>query len=285
MNYVFFGTPRFAELVLHELIAAGMPPAAVVCNPDRPVGRRRIITPPQVKQLAERNDIRVLQPEKLDTAFEQELAALRPDFFVVAAYAKIIPQSVLDIARLGTLGTHPSLLPKYRGASPIQSVLLNGEARTGATIYLMDAKMDHGPILAQDELAIRGNETYLELEGSLAQQAGRLLAKTIPPFFAGTLEPRPQNESDATFTKKFTTENGFVPEHDLAAAESGDAALAERIDRMIRALDPEPGAWTTREGKRIKLLAARNENGTLRLTRIQREGEKPKDAPGGIVAL
>ncbi len=285
MNYVFFGTPRFAELVLHELIAAGMPPAAVVCNPDRPVGRRRIMTPPQVKQLAERNGIRVLQPEKLDTAFEQELAALRPDFFVVAAYAKIIPQSVLDIARLGTLGTHPSLLPKYRGASPIQSVLLNGEARTGATIYLMDAKMDHGPILAQDELAIRGNETYLELEGSLAQQAGRLLAKTIPPFFAGTLEPRPQNESDATFTKKFTTENGFVPEHDLAAAESGDAALAERIDRMIRALDPEPGAWTTREGKRIKLLAARNENGTLRLTRIQREGEKPKDAPGGIVAL
>ena len=281
MNYVFFGTPRFAELVLHELIAAGMPPAAVVCNPDRPVGRRRIMTPPQVKQLAERNGIRVLQPEKLDTAFEQELAALRPDFFVVAAYAKIIPQSVLDIARIGTLGTHPSLLPKYRGASPIQSVLLNGEARTGATIYLMDAKMDHGPILAQDELAIRGNETYLELEGSLAQQAGRLLAKTIPPFFAGTLEPRPQNESDATFTKKFTTENGFVPEHDLAAAESGDAALAERIDRMIRALDPEPGAWTTREGKRIKLLAARNENGTLRLTRIQREGEKPKDAPGG----
>ena len=277
MNYVFFGTPRFAELVFHELIAAGMPPAAVVCNPDRPVGRRRIMTPPQVKQLAERNGIRVLQPEKLDTAFEQELAALRPDFFVVAAYAKIIPQSVLDIARLGTLGTHPSLLPKYRGASPIQSVLLNGETRTGATIYLMDAKMDHGPILAQDELAIRGNETYLELEGSLAQQAGRLLAKTIPPFFAGTLEPRPQNESDATFTKKFTTENGFVPEHDLAAAESGDAALAERIDRMIRALDPEPGAWTTREGKRIKLLAARNENGTLRLTRIQREGEKPKE--------
>ncbi len=285
MNYVFFGTPRFAELVLHELIAAGMPPAAVVCNPDRPVGRRRIMTPPQVKQLAERNGIRVLQPEKLDTAFEQELAALRPDFFVVAAYAKIIPQSVLDIARIGTLGTHPSLLPKYRGASPIQSVLLNDEARTGATIYLMDAKMDHGPILAQDELAIRGNETYLELEGSLAQQAGRLLAKTIPPFFAGTLEPRPQNDSDATFTKKFTTENGFVPEHDLAAAESGDAAQAERIDRMIRALDPEPGAWTTREGKRIKLLAARNENGTLRLTRIQREGEKPKDAPGGIVAL
>ena len=285
MNYVFFGTPRFAELVLHELIAAGMPPAAVVCNPDRPVGRRRILTPPQVKQLAERNGIRVLQPEKLDTAFEQELAALRPDFFVVAAYAKIIPQSVLDIARIGTLGTHPSLLPKYRGASPIQSVLLNGETRTGATIYLMDAKMDHGPILAQDELAIRGNETYLELEGSLAQQAGRLLAKTIPPFFAGTLEPRPQNESDATFTKKFTTENGFVPEHDLAAAESGDDAQTERIDRMIRALDPEPGAWTTREGKRIKLLAARNENGTLRLTRIQREGEKPKDAPGGIVAL
>jgi methionyl-tRNA formyltransferase len=140
MRYVFFGTPRFAEIVLRKLLDAGMPPVALVCNPDRPVGRKKIVTSPPTKTLATNNrtPIEILQPEKLDEAFMEQLQTLRPDFFVVAAYAKIIPKAVLAIPRLGTLGVHPSLLPKYRGASPIQSVILNGERETGVTIYAMD---------------------------------------------------------------------------------------------------------------------------------------------------
>lgn len=278
MNYVFFGTPRFAELVLGELLAAGLPPVAVVCNPDRPVGRRHLITPPPVKQLVEQHDanIRVLQPEKLDEEFRRRLAELKPDFFVVAAYARIIPQSVLDIARLGTLGTHPSLLPKYRGASPIQSAILGGEKETGVSIYLMDANMDHGPVLASATLPIRNDENYAELEEELAHLAGRSLVTIIPDFFAGAANPTEQNDATATFTKKFATADGFISAEDLAAAESGDTAQMERISRMIRALNPEPGVWTLRDGKRMKLLAARIQDGALRLTLVQREGETAK---------
>ncbi len=278
MNYVFFGTPRFADIVLTELLAAGLPPVAVVCNPDRPIGRKHVITPPPVKQSITHSGkpVRIFQPEKLDAAFEQELAALRPDFFVVAAYAKIIPRSVLDIARLGTLGTHPSLLPKYRGASPIQSAILNGEKETGVSIYLMDAKMDHGPILISEALPIRDDEDYSELEEDLAHLGGKLLAKIIPDFSVGKASGTEQDDAKATFTKKFITEDGFVPEKDLAAAEAGDTEQANRIVRIIRALNPEPGAWTLRNGKRIKLLGARIQNNALRLTLAQQEGEKAK---------
>src|ERR1700690_3293179 len=140
MKYVFFGSPRFAAIVLQKLIDGGIAPAAGVCNPDRPVGRKKIVTPPPVKTLvvSTSSEIDILQPEKLDDMFTKRLAAIEPDFFVVAAYAKIIPANVLAIPRLGTIGTHPSLLPKYRGASPIQAALLGGDAKTGTTLYLMD---------------------------------------------------------------------------------------------------------------------------------------------------
>jgi methionyl-tRNA formyltransferase len=271
---IFFGTPRFAEIVLDELIKAGLPPTGVICNPDRPVGRKHIITPPPTKKLIERlaPSATILQPERLDAAFEKTLAAMKPDLFVVAAYAKIIPESVLALARLGTIGVHPSLLPKYRGASPIQSAILGGEAATGVSLYLMDAKMDHGPILASGTLPIRDDENYLELEDELAHLAGRSLTAVIPAFLSGNLRGTPQSDDDATFTKKFTTQDGFIAEGDLKAAVSGDTTQAVRIDRMIRAFNPEPGAWTVQDRKRIKLLAARIENGALRLTLIRPEG-------------
>lgn len=280
MKYVFFGTPRFAATVLAELIDAGMPPVAVVCNPDRPVGRKHVITPPPVKVAAieASPDIDVIQPDTLDAMFMKRLRELEPDFFVVAAYAKIIPQAVLDIARLGTIGTHPSLLPKYRGASPIQSALLAGERETGVSLYLMDAKMDHGPVLADARLAIADGETYPELEARLAELAGQLLARTIPGFLAGTIHGRHQNDADATFTKKFSTQDGFVDETVLAAAERGeDLRAAEEICRKIAALNPEPGVWTMRGGTRVKLLEAkRDARGALVLTLIQEDGQKPK---------
>jgi methionyl-tRNA formyltransferase len=279
MKYVFFGTPRFAEIVLDGLIDADIVPVAIVCNPDRPLGRKKIVTPPPTKLLAIKvsPDIDILQPESLDDAFMARLRALEPDFFVVAAYAKIIPASVLAIPRLGTLGTHPSLLPAYRGASPIQSVILAGETKTGSTIYHMDAKMDHGAIFAQEEFPLDALAVnYLQLENELAELSTRLLVKTIPALMSGTASPRAQDESRATFTKKFTTENGFIKDTELDAAIEGNSDKAELIVRTINALNPEPGCWTIQNGKRIKLLEARIESGALKLMLIQEEGQKPK---------
>jgi methionyl-tRNA formyltransferase len=131
MRYVFFGTPRFAAIVLEKLIASGHQPIAIVCNPDKPVGRKKIITPPPTKQVvlsatSLKEDIQIYQPAKIDDEFLAQLRSLKADFFVVAAYAKILPNTLLEIPPLGVIGTHPSILPKFRGASPIQSVIIEG---------------------------------------------------------------------------------------------------------------------------------------------------------------
>ncbi|MGC9968939.1 MAG: methionyl-tRNA formyltransferase [Minisyncoccia bacterium] len=278
MKYIFFGTPHFAEIILDQLIKADMPPHGLVCNPDRPLGRKKIITPPPTKRLVATCGAatKVLQPEKLDEHFIDELKTLDADFFVVAAYAKIIPKAVLDVPRLGTIGVHPSLLPRYRGATPLQSVILNGETETGVTIYLMDEKMDHGPVLAQAKMAMNSlTASYRDLEERLAGAAAELLLRTMPDFYAGRCKPQPQDEDRATFTKKFTAEDGFVAADDLTAAEQGATPKAEFILRKINALTPEPGVWTTKDGKRIKLLEAELRDGALRLKRIQKEGGRP----------
>jgi methionyl-tRNA formyltransferase len=279
MKYVFFGTPRFAEIVLRGLIDAELVPAALVCNPDRPIGRKHIVTPSPTKQLMadKKLSTAVLQPEKLDSAFVQQLDSLEPDFFVVAAYAKIIPASVLAIPRLGTLGTHPSLLPAYRGASPIQSAILAGESVTGSTIYRMDEKMDHGAIFTQKELPLDALTTdYLALEKQLATLSAGLLIKTIPALLDGTISPKAQDESHVSFTKKFTIENGFIEYSELDAAIAGNSDKAEFIVRAINALNPEPGVWTVKDGKRIKLLEARMDRTALRLIKIQEEGQRAR---------
>ena len=266
MKYIFFGTPRFAEIVLDRLIAAGMPPVALVCNPDRPAGRKKIITPPPTKQLVAAHGaaIPLLQPEKLDEYFMETLRGFDADIFVVAAYGKILPGAVLGIPRLGVVGVHPSLLPKYRGASPIQSVILNGETETGVTLYWMDEKMDRGPIIASarvpmDSLRIQ----YPELEEQLAALGGDILLRTMPDIAAGKAARNMQDEAAATYTKKFTTEDAFVDE----SKEAPEAIL-----RKINAFTPEPGAWTVRNGARMKLLKAELRAGKLSLLTVQREG-------------
>ena len=267
MKYVFFGSPRFAEIILGRLIDAGMPPVALVCNPDRPFGRKQVVTPPPTKALvAERaKNVIVLQPESPMGA-AGILTTLGADLFVVAAYAKIIPAGILEIPRLGTLGTHPSMLPRYRGASPIQSVILNGETKTGVTIYMMDEAMDHGPIVTMEECAIEDGESYLPLEEKLANLSAKLLIRAMPDFVAGKITVQPQDEKLASYTKKFKTEDAFIDDADLRAAEQGDAEKATKIIRKINAFNPEPGAWIMRDGKRIKMLSASLRDGRLMLT-------------------
>lgn len=287
-HFAFFGTPEFAAIVLDKLTADGFVPNTVVCNPDRPVGRKKILTPAPTKVIAQRFGIKVWQPDKLAIAnYESPISNM--DFSVVAAYAKIIPKKILGLPRLGAIGVHPSLLPKYRGPSPIQSVILNGEKETGATLFLMDEKVDHGPILAKSKISAEGGSTsggkyqiskmsYKELRDKLAELAGELLVKTLPDFLSGKIIPVPQDETAATYTKKFSTEDAFIDSRSLERAEWGlDPDDAFRIERMIRAFDPEPGVWTTKNGKRVKLLEAHIANAEkLVITKIQTEGETPR---------
>ncbi len=286
MKFVFFGSPAFAALTLQGILDRGLVPDILVSNPDRPVGRKQVVTPPPTKEaIAARNltgQVKVFQPEDLRSVSSQ-LTALSPDLFVVAAYANIIPQAVLDIPRLGTLGVHPSLLPKYRGASPIQSAILNGEQETGVSIYLLQKGVDDGPVLAKERLAIGPDETFSELLPRLAELGGRMLAGLIPAFLSGTAVPVPQDHAQATLTKKFTGADGFVPLPELQAAIKGGAAFARPIYNKIRALASEPGVWTDRGGKRIKVLEARLEDGKLVPLRIQREGKLQEPFRPGVL--
>lgn len=279
MRFVFFGTPEFAKIVLKKMVEGGCVPDVVICNPDRPTGRKKTITFPLTKILAKEYKIKTWQPEKLvHDEFESRVDGI--DFAVVAAYAKIIPQNIVDFPKFGTIGVHPSLLPKYRGASPIQSVLLNGEYETGVTLYLMDEKLDHGPILAQRKTIIGDHEDYSHLERRLAELGGVLLAETLPDFYKGKIKPVAQDEDRATSTKKFLTQDAFVDYKDLLEAGKGNMEKATKINRMIRAFVVEPGAWTLRPAQdklqRVKLLASEVVASGLKLKKTQIDGGKPK---------
>ncbi len=275
MRFVFFGTPDFAEIVLRKMIEGECKPDLVICNPDRPFGRKKIITPPPTKVLAKEYKIEVWQLEKLDAeSFAKKVDGV--DFAVVAAYAKIIPQSIVDYPRLGTIGVHPSLLPKYRGASPIQTVILEGEKETGVSLYSMDAKVDHGPILAQRKTIIGPHENYLQLEKRLAEMGGDLLAETLADFSSGKIKVKVQDESEATLTKKFVTQDAFIDFENLEAAQAGDKEKSMEIPRKVRAFVFEPGAWTTINKKRVRILETDIVDKKLKLRKIQVEGEKPK---------
>jgi len=275
MNYAFFGSPRYAALILDALCKAGYIPSVLVCNPDRPVGRKQVITAPQTKQLITgfeedaRKRVVVFQ-----AATKQELAALKDEFVgcefaVVAAYSKIIPPDVIGMFPKGVIGVHPSLLPNHRGSSPIQAAILEGDEETGVTLYLVDEKVDHGPLLAGRAFPIADSDiTYAELEEKLARLGGDLLVKTLPDFLAGKIVPREQDHARATICRKLATDDGFVDiEKDNPNA----------IFRKIRALNPEPGVFAFIEGVRTKLLAAKREkDGSIVVTQILPEGRNPR---------
>lgn len=216
INFAFFGTSDFSVVVLNELKKTGWLPTLIITAPDKPKGRGLKLTPLPVKLWALANKIDFIQPEKLDSNLCYKLQVTSYKIFVVASYGKIIPREILDIPEHGTLNIHPSLLPKYRGASPIQAQILNDEKNIGVTIMLMDEKMDHGPLLAQREFLISNSQflnktpTAKELSEKLAAEGGKLLAETLPKWLAGEITPIPQNNSEATFTKKFDKKDGEI---------------------------------------------------------------------------
>lgn len=252
----FFGTPKLASTVLEALCKSPYKPTLVITAPDKPVGRGYTLTPPAVKETAAHYDIPVLQPEKLNEQFTGQLLPEAWDLFIVAAYGKIIPQRVLNIPIKGTLNVHGSLLPKYRGSSPIQAAIANGDTTTGPTIMLIDEKMDHGPIIAQKEFPIARDETSATLFVKMADEGARLLVDTLPGWLSGELEATPQNHDEATVTSMLAKEDGRLHWEDTAT----------NLERLVRAYDPWPGTFTFWGGRRVKILATKIGEGNANAT-------------------
>ena len=211
IKIAFWGAPEFSVKILEALKGAGLAPDLIITNPDKPVGRKMILTPPPAKQWAEKNNILFWQPVKIDADFILKFSEFKSDLCIVASYGKILPKEILDIPEYKFINVHPSLLPKLRGPSPIQSAILSGEKETGVTIMLMNEKMDEGPILAQRKLEFSiFNFQFSKLEEELAKLGGKLLVETIPKWINGKIKPQEQNHGEAAYTKKLKKGDGLI---------------------------------------------------------------------------
>ena len=290
LNFVFFGTPEVASETLEILKRSGFTPSLIVTSPDKPQGRKMLVTPPPVKVWAEENGIPYIQPEtlgKLEIVLRTSAQAgetskairqqantrgeqnnFQFDLFVIVAYGKILPESILNMPKLGSINIHYSLLPKYRGASPVESAILNGETETGVTIQKMAYKMDSGPILAQEKVEIFSNEKAPDLRGRLIKIGGELLVKILKtpsvsghfPFAGG----EEQDESQATFCKKIKKEDGLI---DL------DDDPVKNYNKF-RAYAEWPRTFFFRNGKRIIITDAILDNGQFVLKKVIPEGKR-----------
>lgn len=245
LRIIFMGTPDFAAATLKALIDGPDEVVAVVTQPDRAKGRGKKLTPPPTKILAEAAGIPVLQPTKIKTEdFRNGLLSYQPDLMVVTAYGRILPKALLELPPLGCINVHGSLLPKYRGAAPIQWAVINGEAETGVTIIQMDAGMDTGDMLLRVKIAISLDETAGSLFDKLADLGSATLLTAIQGLQEGTIIPIPQDHSLATVAPMLKKDDGLIDWH----------KDAQEIERLIRGLDPWPSAFCFLNGKRLRLF-------------------------------
>ena len=252
MNIVFMGTPEFSVACLQRLIDDGHRVLAVYTQPDKPCGRGHNLTPPPVKVLAESSGIPVFQPVTLkNEAVVEELRNIGPQLIIVVAYGKILPQSVIDLPEYGCINIHASLLPRYRGAAPIQWCVLNGEKTTGITSMQMDAGLDTGDMLLQREIAIGENETSGELHDRLSLLGADVMSDTINQLEAGTLSPRKQDDSASNYAPMLTKA--------LCRIDWNDSA--RNIHNKVRGLSPWPVATTVYNGKIIKIHSTEKVDG------------------------
>jgi methionyl-tRNA formyltransferase len=247
MRVIFFGTPDFAVPSLRALLEAGEEVVAVVTQPDRVKGRGHKLSAPPAKEIARSEQIPVLQPAGIRSSeFFGELAALRPDVIAVVAYGKIIPPAILKLPRLGCINVHGSLLPKYRGAAPIQRAIINGERRTGVTTMLMDEGLDTGEILLQEETEITDGDDAQTLGARLSRVGASLLVRTIKDLRDNLIRPIPQ-EGEASYAPPLKKEEGRIDW----------SQPARRIFDLVRGTYPWPGAYTSLNGERITIIRAR----------------------------
>jgi len=259
---LFMGTPDFALHTLQGLLDFGVDLCAVYTQPDRPRGRGKKLAPPPVKELAERYRIPVYQPLKLrDPAVVEELRALGPDLIVVVAYGQILPKSVLDIPKYGCINVHASLLPRYRGAAPINKAVVDGEPVTGVTTMLMDVGLDTGAMLVKRATEIGPEETAGELHDRLALLGREAMEETLQRLCAGTLRPEPQDDDLSCYAPQMKKEDGRIDWQQSA----------QTIHNLVRGLAPWPGAYTTLQGTVLKLGRTLPES-------------SPDGAPGTVVA-
>lgn len=253
IRIVFFGTPSFVIPVLGAL-EQNFDLVGVVTTQDQKVGRHQILTPSPVKKWAEDHKITVLTPTKLSQDFNSQFSSasarasliLNSQLIVVASYGKIIPQEILDIPKFGAINIHPSLLPKYRGASPIQSAILNGDKVTGISIIKMDSKMDHGPVIYAEKFKLSNLDTFECLSTNMFARSAEILPKIIPQFISRKITLKPQDDKKATYTKIVKKEDGYF--------DINNPPNPEKFDQMIRGYYPWPNTWTHWEGKIVKFF-------------------------------
>ena len=276
-SLVFCGTPRFAVPTLEALVHAGFPIRQVVTRPDKPRGRGLALTPSPVKGAALALDLPVTQPESIkdNDEFRAQLTALNPDAIIVVGYRRIIPQWMIDLPRLGNINLHASLLPKYRGAAPIQWAIARGETMTGVTIMRIDAGLDTGDILLQKEIPINATDTAETLAPALAATGAALMVETLQGLQAGTISPRPQDHTKATLAPTLKKEDGRI-----------DFLLsAHEVCNRLRGFQPWPGAFTSFRGKNLHVWDAATSSRSLPPAELVVENDRLFAGCGGGTAL
>ena len=260
---LFFGSDEFSIDILKKIITSGLSVTNVITESDKPAGRNMKLTPTPVKKYCIDNNISVLTPEKENIT--EVVKDLKPDLIILASYGKILPSETLNIPPFGAINIHPSLLPKYRGSTPIHTAILNGDEKTGSTVMLMNEKVDEGKIIAQKELIIEKTDTTQTLKQKLAVLGADILLKELPKYMAGLKEPSSQYDISESKTFKLSK--------DLAKID-WDKPI-DYIDRQIRALKPWPGTYTNLDDKKLQILKARHNGEKLEIEEVQLEGKKP----------
>lgn len=262
---IFWGTPEICLPYLRDLESAGYTILAVVTLPDRPVGRKQIITSPAPKVWAEERGIPVLQPEKLDAEFFETLKNFSPDISIVVAYGKIVPEQIINLPTYGTLNIHYSLLPRWRGATPVEAAILAGDSETGVSIQKMVFELDAGDVIGEETIPLTNQNFAVDLKERLSGIGAELLVKILPNYVAGTCDLKPQK-------KELVTKAGLIQKSDGEISLSEDG---EMLWRKWRAYTPWPGLFFfDQEGKRIKITEAECRGGDFIIKKVIPEGKK-----------
>jgi methionyl-tRNA formyltransferase len=277
LNLVFCGTPHFAVPTLGRLVEAGFRLQLVVTRPDRPKGRGLELVPSPIKQCALKLELPLSQPESIKTneVFRAQLASLNPDAIIVVGYGRIVPPWMLDLPRLGNINLHASLLPKYRGAAPIQWAIARGETITGVTTMKLDAGLDTGDILLQQEIPIAAADTAEVLAPKLAAVGADLTVETLRWLDTGGIHPRPQVHADATLAPILKREDGLID----------FSRRATEILNRLRGFQPWPGAYSKFRGKNLQVSKASIAEATLPQSELKVEGERLLVGCGGATAI